>query len=90
MCLSPEIPSLIELTENKDEKIAKKAKAQLGEKIILRSDLYTNEGATTFLKDEKNDFREYNKASFEANKAMRKYYNSLSGSERKALVDKYY
>ena len=84
------VPSLIELTENKDAKIAKEAKEKVGERIFLRSDLYVDDGATTYLKSEESDFREYNKSGYEANKALRKYYNSLSGKERKELVDKYY
>ena len=85
------VPSLVKLTESKDEKLAKKSKKELYERIFYRSDLTLNKNETALVEsDDSSDFRAYNKAKKEASKAMTDYFASLSDKEKKALIKEYY
>lgn len=80
------VPSLVELTKNEDEKIADKAKKELANVTFYRVDLIENSEENT-LKESDTDFRSYNRARRNANRAVIEYFNSLSKKEKKAFIE---
>ncbi len=85
------VPSLVKLTESKDEKIAKEAKENVAKKIFYYSDLYLNDDEKSLcIGADKNDFRAYNKAEMDSLKLLKEYFDSLSDKEKKSIISKYW
>ena len=84
------VPSLVELSENKDKEIAKKAKDELAKKIYFHSDLIiSDDGNSIRLSDESQDVRAYNKAKINALCELKHYFESLPEKEKQKIVNKY-
>ena len=81
------VPYLISLTQSKDEKIAEEAKYQLFDRIYYQYELYDDSKQEDFFRNKGFDFRVYNKSEYAANKAEKKFYNSLSGAEKEELIN---
>ena len=85
------VPSLVKLTESKDEKIAKEAKENVAKKIFYYSDLYLNDDEKSLrIGEDKKDFRAYNKAQTNSLKLLKEYFDSLPDNEKKNIVEKYW
>ena len=85
------VPSLVKLTESKDEKIAKQAKEKVAKKIFYYSDLYLNDDEKSLhISEDKKDFRAYNRAEMNSLKLLKKYFDELPDKEKKSIIAKYW
>ncbi len=80
------VPSLVRLTESKDEKIAKEAKEKIARKRFYSMDLVLSFDEQSLEETGGGDFREYNRAEKTANRAVMDYFAKLSDKEKKAFI----
>ena len=85
------VPYLVELTESKDEKIAKQAKECVAKRIFYYSALYLNDDEKSLhISEDETDFRAYNKAEMNSLKILKEYFDSLPDKEKKSVINKYW
>ncbi|MBQ9531095.1 MAG: DUF4173 domain-containing protein [Eubacterium sp.] len=83
------VPSLVKLTESKDEKIAKKAKKEIAKRRFYRMDLVQNDSETALVYTNEGDFREYNRAKVIANNTVKDYFAKLSDKDKEEFINVY-